>query len=141
VRLRQKHFNCGRAMCCESCGLVIQPILVMVLHSYMRPGTPHFVLGTDHTIVHGRHFYCTSTIAQTCQSIVHTFILNPVITNQTHVSTRSFLGRMMTEWVNHFLGEGYKYGKSQNLTSDFVTDLFPFSWRGNASPHSGCHYA
>jgi putative flippase GtrA len=75
----------------------------------MRPGTPHFVLGTDNTIIYGRHFYCASTVASTCASIMHTFILNPVITNQEHIVTRRYLGRMMAFWVHHYVGGGTGY--------------------------------
>jgi hypothetical protein len=81
----------------------------------MRPGTLHFVLGPDHTIVHGRHFYSASTMASTCAAALHTTILNPVITNQDHKTTRSYFGRMMAVWVEYFLGGTSKHSKLQLL--------------------------
>jgi hypothetical protein len=44
-----------------------------------------------------------STMAATCASTLHTFVLNPIITNQEHRSTWTYLGRMMAVWVNHYV--------------------------------------
>ena len=86
----------------------------------MRPGTLHFVLGPEPTIVYGRHFYCASTMALTCASTVHTFVLNPVITNQEHRSTRTYLGRMMAIWMEHYAGSASKYGISYPIVECHV---------------------
>ena len=76
----------------------------------MRPGTLHFVLGPEPTIVYGRHFYSASTMALTCAATLHTFVLNPVITNQDLKSTGTYLSRMMAIWVEHYIGGASKYG-------------------------------
>jgi len=69
----------------------------------MRPNTPHYVLGVDHAITFGRHFYATSTIADTCYGIIHSFMINKRVTNQAHDSTRTFLRRLMGMWVAEFM--------------------------------------
>jgi hypothetical protein len=71
----------------------------------MRPNTPHYVLGVENTITFGRHFYATSTISDTCYGIIHTFMLNALVTNQKHDGTRTFLRRMMGMWYDHFTRE------------------------------------
>lgn len=69
----------------------------------MRPNTLHFVVGLDNTIVHGRHFYATSTIFESCLGIIHTFVLGLQITNQTHERARMLLRRLMTMWLDSYL--------------------------------------
>jgi hypothetical protein len=39
-----------------------------MLGRYMQPATPHFVLTLDASVVHGSHFYCTSTLSRTLGS-------------------------------------------------------------------------
>jgi hypothetical protein len=69
----------------------------------MRPNTPHYVLGIEDTIVHGRHFYASSTISDTCFAIVHTFVINDEITNQNHDHTRTHIRRLLTMWISHYM--------------------------------------
>jgi hypothetical protein len=59
-------------------------------------------MGVDNTIIHGRHFYATSTIVDSCCAAVHSLILNEQITNQRHDETRGLLRRMMIAWANHY---------------------------------------
>jgi hypothetical protein len=73
-------------------------------HSYMRPCTPHYVLGVEHSIVNGRHLYATSTIRDTCYGIIHTFVMSHSITNAEHNVTRTFLRRLLTVWIDYFMG-------------------------------------
>ena len=37
----------------------------------MRPGTPHFVYGPEHTICYGGHYYSTCLMQETLFSLVH----------------------------------------------------------------------
>jgi hypothetical protein len=76
----------------------------------MRPCTPHFVLGVDNAIMTGRHFYATSTIAQTCYGIIHTFVMNHVITNTQHNDTRTYLRRMLRMWTDYVMENRQKTG-------------------------------
>jgi hypothetical protein len=73
-------------------------------HSYMRPCTPHYVLGVEHSIVNGRHLYATSTIRDTCYGIIHTFVMSHTITNAEHNVTRTLLRRLLTMWIEYFTG-------------------------------------
>jgi len=36
----------------------------------MQPGTPHFVYGLEHTITYGGHFYASSLMQATTESLV-----------------------------------------------------------------------
>lgn len=79
----------------------------------MRPCTPHYVLGIEPTIVHGRHFYSTSSIASTCCGIIHTFVQGYQVTNHTHSQTRTLLRRLLTVWINYYMAEQEKSGTLQ----------------------------
>jgi hypothetical protein len=73
------------------------------LYRFQQPGKPHYVLGVEPAITSGRHFYARSTIALTCYTIIHTFMLNRQVTNQQHDSTRPFLRRMMSMWQDQYV--------------------------------------
>jgi len=82
--------------------------------SYMRPCSRHYVVGPEHSIMHGRHFYATSCIANTCYGIIHMFIMNKIVTNAEHNDTRTLLRWMLSMWVRHYmdnLGPTCKYKK------------------------------
>jgi hypothetical protein len=64
----------------------------------MRPGVPHFVYGLEDAITHGGHFYSTSVMQDTLQSLVHTFILNEFISNTFHHPSRQLLRRIIVFW-------------------------------------------
>lgn len=70
----------------------------------MRPCTLHMVIGSDNSIVYGRHFYGASTIRQSVFGLVHSFVMSLGITNTTHDDdTRSLLRRIMAFWYHHFI--------------------------------------
>jgi hypothetical protein len=71
----------------------------------MRPNTPHYVLGVDNTIMHGRHFYSASTIVDTVCAAVHSLILNAQVTNQRHDETRGLLRRIMIMWADYYTAD------------------------------------
>lgn len=77
----------------------------------MRPNTPHYVLGIEDTIIHGRHFYSSSTISDTCFAIVHTFVMNHSLTNQSHDHTRTYIRRLLTMWIKHYMDDNQDEGK------------------------------
>jgi len=61
----------------------------------MRPGVPHFVFGLEDTICSGGHFYGTSLMQNTLQSLVHSFVVGDFVTNITHHPSRSVLRRIV----------------------------------------------
>ena len=64
----------------------------------MQPGMPHFVYGLDHTIIHGGHFYGSSSMQATETSLVHTFVLSNFISNTFHHPSRRLLRRIAIFW-------------------------------------------
>jgi hypothetical protein len=70
-------------------------MLTPVLSRFMKASTPHFVYGIEPCIMHGGHFYMMDLMQETVQSLLHSFVLNGFITNNTHYSSRSLLRRML----------------------------------------------
>jgi hypothetical protein len=64
----------------------------------MRPATLHYVLTVEDSIMLGRHFYSSSTSQQSAFGMIHTFIINSVITNVRHDNVNTMIRRMMTMW-------------------------------------------
>ena len=64
----------------------------------MQPGVPHFVYGLENTIIHGGHFYSSSLIQATVESLIHTFILSNFISNTFHHPSRQLLRRIVIFW-------------------------------------------
>lgn len=50
----------------------------------MRPNTVHAVYTPTNCVVHGGHFFATSTMRDTLAATFHTLILNELITNTDH---------------------------------------------------------
>lgn len=70
----------------------------------MRPCTPHFVLGTEPSIVFGRHFYAASTIRRSAFGVLHTFVMGFVVTNTTHGDeTKALFRQIMAFWYRHYI--------------------------------------
>lgn len=61
----------------------------------MQPGVPHFVITLDNSICYGGHFYGTTTMQLTLQSLIHTFVLDKFLTNTTHQPSRLLLRRIL----------------------------------------------
>jgi len=64
---------------------------LIILYRLMRPGVPHFVYGLESAITHGGHFYSSSLMQATLQSLVHTFVLSDFISNMFHYPSRQLL--------------------------------------------------
>lgn len=71
----------------------------------MRPGAPHFVYGPENAITHGGHFYSSSLMQATVESLVHTFILSDFISNTFHHPSRQLLRRIVIFWAVALLGQ------------------------------------
>ena len=72
----------------------------------MRPGVPHFVYGLEDAIIHGGHFYSSSLMQATTQSLIHTFVLSDFISNTFHNPSRQLLRRIVTFWGLGVVGLG-----------------------------------
>lgn len=66
----------------------------------MRPGARHYVVTTEPAIVYGRHFYCSSTIKQSCYGAVHTLIGNQVLTNTQHARILHYIPQFGELWLS-----------------------------------------
>ena len=64
----------------------------------MPGGTPHWVLGTSNAICVGRHFYATSVICSSIIALVHDFILDGAIGNESMITTCTLLYQLMVFW-------------------------------------------
>lgn len=72
----------------------------------MMPATRHGVVSTEHTVVQGRHFYCSAVIVATCVGMVHTFMLGHNITNTRHDDTKVLAYRLLLLWFRHYCVDG-----------------------------------
>ncbi|KAL0570620.1 hypothetical protein V5O48_011337 [Marasmius crinis-equi] len=104
-------------------GMVVLPVLLRpgdVL--LMRPCTPHYVLTLDNSLCHGSHFYCASTISDTCFGIYHTFTHQSSITNQDDIAHRISLARTICFWHDRVTSmQGY----FSRPAGTFVVDDIP----------------
>lgn len=84
----------------------------------MRPGVPHFVYGLEDAIIHGGHFYSSSLIQATVQSLLHTFVLSNFISNTYHNPAHQLLRRIVIFWGLGILGQCIdQEGKCQAASS------------------------
>src|ERR1700727_771186 len=61
---------------CKHLPVLCPPLLTGELScSYMRPGTPHYVVTVEDAIVYGNHFFATSTSQPTAFGVIHCFIM------------------------------------------------------------------
>lgn len=63
----------------------------------------------EDSIVHGSHFYATSTLTDTFAGIVHCLIADNVVTNTSHFSSRSLLLRMLHYFHQEFIVLGHEH--------------------------------
>src|SRR5215472_2998198 len=63
----------------------------------------HYVLTLEHAVAEGHHYYQASTLQATSFQIVHSFVHQFSITNQTHDSAPSMLRRILTATIDHYL--------------------------------------
>ncbi|KAF8957876.1 hypothetical protein BDZ97DRAFT_1669173, partial [Flammula alnicola] len=61
----------------------------------MRANQPHAVYGKELTIIHGGHFYLTSLMEMTAQSMFHSFIMDQFLMNTVHYRSRLLLRRII----------------------------------------------
>jgi len=69
----------------------------------MRPGTPHYVITLEDSIMWGRHFYASSSMMDSVFGIVQTFVMHYGLTNSIHDNTRPLLRRIMVMWVDDLM--------------------------------------
>ena len=77
--------------------------MFLSLDRLMRPGVPHFVYGLEDTIIHGGHFYSSSLMQATAESLVHSFVLSDFISNTFHDPSCQLLRRIVLFWGHALL--------------------------------------
>jgi len=82
----------------------------------MKPNTPHAVFTTEHSIVLGGHMYSFANLEDTVNGIIHCFVVDNLVTNTEHPSTRILLFRM-TQYLYKFYVQG----------ANTLSDPFPFN--------------
>lgn len=95
---------------------------ILILSSYMRPGTPHFVFGPEDTICYGGHFYATSQMQATLPSLIHSFVLGYFVTNSNHSPAWSLLRRIVLLYHYGLVEERFK---ATGKVPDIVRWLHP----------------
>lgn len=76
-------------------------VIDILFISFMRPGTRHYVLTIKPTMVFGKHFYCSSTLRETCFSLVHTLLADKVITNTSHARITQYIPLFPNWWTDY----------------------------------------
>ena len=61
----------------------------------MRPNTPHAVYTPENAICHGGHFFASTTLRDTFSGIVHSFMADSYITNNSPKHSRQALRRIV----------------------------------------------
>lgn len=61
----------------------------------MRPNTIHAVYTPQSSVVHGGHFFATSTMRDTLAATFHTSVLNELMTNTDHPPAYASLRRLI----------------------------------------------
>jgi hypothetical protein len=102
----------------------------------MRPCTPHYVLGAVPTIIHGRHFYVSSTIQDTCAGIIHTFTISYKVTNKRYSDTRNLLRRLLAMWLDYYQEDRQDTNTCFTL---LALCLISLSCYGSDGFHQGTH--
>ncbi|KAL0564219.1 hypothetical protein V5O48_017835, partial [Marasmius crinis-equi] len=87
----------------------------------MRPCTFHYVVTLENSLCHGSHFYCASTMGDTCYGILHTFTHPGSITNQPDTEHRATLARMVIFWRKRIVD--LDYYSSNGEDADMVEDV------------------
>lgn len=64
----------------------------------MRPMTPHYVVTTGPSMVFGKHYFCASTLAESCYGVVHSLLEESVLTNTTHAQVISYISCFLCWW-------------------------------------------
>ena len=106
------------------------------LHSYMPPGTAHFVATVEHCLCVGGHYYSPLTMAKTLLSLVDEACVGSLITNTHHADMLLLLFKF-TSFAYLCLSQGHhsdlskycEYECANNL-QDFNTVLnFQMTWK------------
>ncbi|KAF8896910.1 hypothetical protein CPB84DRAFT_1848087 [Gymnopilus junonius] len=94
----------------------------------MRANQPHAVYGKEATIIHGGHFYLSSMMEVTVQSLIHTFILDQFLSNTTYHQSHLLLHRIIDFYRMGLLEEQYVDPGTCETTSASMRDIL---WFGN----------
>lgn len=64
----------------------------------MKPGTFHYVLTLEPSLVYGQHFYSLPHIRRTVQTLAHALFKGTFITNTDHIRLLHVILRLMPFW-------------------------------------------
>lgn len=98
----------------------------------MRPNTLHAVVTPLPTVVHGGHFYATSSIRATCYGIYDDFVAGVYITNTSHSAASNLLiSRLLAFYCRMSTGQVGMDNSQEDHCPDLenfqeVIDLFTF---------------
>jgi hypothetical protein len=62
----------------------------------MRPNTPYAVLTVQHSLSKGGYFYATSTMMDSLEGKMHSFILHKHISGPPHNGSKTLIRRMIS---------------------------------------------
>ena len=79
----------SKSICCYSI------CLLFICYSYQRAGAAHHVATVAASVTFGKHGYFAGNLVDTCLSIVHTCILQAVLTNVDHAEAKGVLARIL----------------------------------------------
>lgn len=87
----------------------------------MKPNTLHYVLTVDNAITIGRHLYPSSCSQDTAFGIIHTFVLNYMVTNTLHDNLYTMLRRIMAMWHLNYDEDPFFNGHGNPHVPDMTT--------------------
>lgn len=64
----------------------------------MRPGTRHYVLTLEPSLVFGKHFYCGTTLQRSVEALIHTILSDDAITNTCHPELIRYIPANLSLW-------------------------------------------
>ena len=86
----------------------------------MRPNTPHAVYTPEHTVCRGGHFFATSTIRDTFSGLIHTFMIDLIITNAFYTESRFILAEMISFYHTVLVRQLTVSGESSVMFDVFI---------------------
>ena len=85
----------------------------LTVHRFQRPNTLHYVLTLDHCAAVGHHYYPISSISSSVHDMIHCLVRRETITNDSHITTRVILRRMLTVCINWYMSRDWHPGTSK----------------------------
>ena len=74
-------------------------VLILFCLSYMPPGTPHYVVTIQRTILYGRQYFSTAMFTQHFSTLIFTTIINKYLSNTHHQHWTNWLRAIDKFWM------------------------------------------